>query len=338
MGIQELEAGTVRAHELYGDYWFNGEPVPILAQRGNVVLLDFWDYSSAVCLHSIAYIKDWAEKYVPHGLVVVGVHTPRFTFGRDPENVQRALHRLGITYPVVMDNEALAWSHYGNRIWPAQHLIDRDGYVRLVNAGGGKFGATEHALQTLLLSAGLINTLPSPTAAMADTDRTGSVCYRATPELFAGYLRGSMGNIEGYAPESAIHYADPGIYLEGKFYVSGDWSNDREDLRLVGEHPGHMVVRYAALQVEAVLSGAGRGGVEIEVRQDGDFLTERNRGSDVRVGDDGRSILTVHEPRSYELVSNREHGEHLLKLTSSGGMSLYALSFAPGAIPELISG
>jgi thiol-disulfide isomerase/thioredoxin len=338
MTIRDFESGTIRAHELYGDYWFNSDPVPVLAQRGYVVLLDFWDYTSSACLHSIPYVIDWHRKYAPQGLVVLGVHTPRFPFGKEPENVQRAIHQLGIPYPVVMDNEAMVWSRYGNRVWPAQHIVDRNGFVRFVNAGGGSPGATEHELQTLMLDAGLLNDFPDLTEPIRETDRPGAVCYRATPEIFAGYLRGSMGNIEGYTPESAIHYTDPGIYVEGKFYVAGDWSNDREDLRLVGEGGGEVLVRYSALEMDAVLSVLNGSAIELEVLQDGEYLAPDMFGKDVRRDEKGRSIVTVREPRSYDLLHNREHGEHLLRLVAPrGGVTLYALCFTPGAIPVLIS-
>ena len=339
MTILDFEPGTVRAHELYGDYWFNSEPVPVIAQRGRVLMLDFWDYSCAASVHAIRYVNDWHRKYSAEGLIVIGVHAPRFSFGKDPESVRRAVDRLGIKYPVVMDNDGIIWSRYRNRLWPAQHIVDRDGFVRFMNEGGGNFATTEHVIQTLMLDAGLLSDLPPLTSPMYDVDRPGAAHYRATPEIFAGYLRGSMGNVEGYGPESEIHYADPGIYLEGRFYVGGDWSNDREDLRLVGEKEGHIVVRYGGLDVDVVIAASGKTAADIKVHQDGRSLTAENRGEDVRIEADGRSLLTVGEARSYNVVRNREHGEHILKLTApKGGLLLYSFSFAAGAIPELISG
>jgi hypothetical protein len=208
-----------------------------------------------------------------------------------------------------------------------------------MNEGGGNFAATEHVIQTLMLDAGLLGDLPPLTAPMHDADRPGAAHYRATPEIFAGYLRGSMGNVEGYGPESEVHYDDPGIYVEGRFYVGGDWSNDREDLRLVGEKEGQIVVRYGGLDVDVVIAASGKADTDIKVHQDGSSLTAENRGEDVHIDADGRSLLTVGEARSYNVVRNREHGEHILKLTAPrGGVSLYSFSFAAGAIPELISG
>lgn len=339
MTIRDFQPGIVRPHEIFGEYWINSDPVSVLAHRGDVILLDFWDYTSTGSLRALPYLKDWFAKYSPHGLIVVGVHTPRFAFGKDTEALQRAVQRLGIRYPVVTDNDAMIWSRYGNRQWPAQYLIDRDGFVRFANIGEGGYAATEHVIQTLMLDAGMIASLPELTAPFRDADRPGVVCYRATPELFAGYLRGSMGNVEGSTPESEMHYADPGIYVEGRFYVEGDWSNDRDDLKLVGDHGGHILLRYSAQDVSAVFSAETGHPVEVDVRQDGTFLTQETRGSDVKMLRGGRSVVVVEESRAYQLVRNREHGEHVLNLTAKrGGVSLYCLSFTPGAIPELIPG
>jgi hypothetical protein len=339
MTIRDFAPGVVRPHELYGDSWFNSDPVSVLARRGDVLLLDFWDYTSTGSLRVLPYLKDWFVKYSPSGLIVVGIHTPRFPFGRDSETLQHAIRRLGIRYPVVMDNDAMIWSRYGNRQWPAQYLIDHHGFIRFANLGEGGYAATEHMIQTLMLDAGLIGALPEMTEPFRDADRPGVVCYRATPELFAGYVRGSMGNVEGSIPESEMHYADPGIYLEGKFYVDGDWSNDREDLKLVGEAEGHIHVRYSAQESTGVFAAEPGRPVEVEVRQDGEFLTQETRGSDVKMQRGGRSVVLVDEPRAYQLVRNKEHGEHVLNLTAKrGGISLYCLSFTSGAIPELIPG
>jgi thiol-disulfide isomerase/thioredoxin len=338
MTLRDFEPGLVRPHELLGDSWFNSDPVSVLAQRGYVVLIDFWDYTCGGSLRAIPYLKEWFKKYSPDGLLLIGVHTPRFSFAREPSLVERAIQRLGIRYPVVMDNDAMIWSRYGNRQWPTRYVIDRNGFIRFAKYGEGAYAATEHVVQTLMLDAGLANDLPDLTGPMRDADRPGVVCYRATPELYAGYLRGSMGNVEGSVPESEMHFADPGIYVEGKFYVDGDWSMDREDLRLVGDGAGTVVLRYSAQGVEAVLSGEANRSVEIEVRQDGEFLSPEERGEDIRLKG-GRSTLVVHEPRAYSLVRNREHGEHVLKLTiPGGGLSLYSFSFASGVIPELITG
>lgn len=336
----ELQPQTIRARELYGDYWFNSEPVPVSALHGSVILIHFWDYTCASCVRSLPYIKEWQTKYREYGLTVVGVHTPRFPFGQDPERVESAIRRFGIRYPVVMDNVAMIASHYDSRAWPTIFLVDKNGFIRFKKEGEGSYAATEHAIQTLLYDAGVGEELPLPMEAIRDIDKTGAVCYRATPELHAGYLRGSIGNVEGYSPESVVRYADPGIYLDGRFYVAGDWMNGRDSLRLeeAGGREGHIILGYQAVEVGGVLRRDGTGRLEVEVRQDDHFLTAETRGEDVRLASNGRSYLLVSEPRLYNIVRNKEYGEHVLRLTArSNAFSVYSFAFLTAVIPELVS-
>jgi len=339
MTIQDILPQTVRARELLGDFWFNSEPVPMAAQRGQVVLLYFWDYAAASCVRMLPYVEEWNRKYGPLGLVTVGVHTPRFAFGRDPAHVQKGIARLGVKFPVVMDNDALIALQYDMRALPETVLVDKDGFIRYRNQGEGGAVAVEHALQALLYNAGVGAELPGVMDPLREADRPGAVLYRATPELFAGYARGGVGNVEGYAPESVVAYADPGIYIDGRMYAAGPWRCERECLRLAGEREseGHVIASYQGLDVQCVLEpGAGKK-AEVTVRQDSEFLGA-NRGDDVRLDGRGRSYLLVDEPRLYTLVKNREYGEHVIRLSSGGqGFALFGIAFSTAVIPELVS-
>jgi len=340
MHAQEIESQTIRAGEMYGDFWFNAGPVLVSALRGQVVLVEFWDYTDGGSIRTLPYVTAWSRKYAPFGLVVIGVHSPRFPFGKDPENVRSAITRFGIPFPVVMDNEQLIAARYDVRSWPTMVLIDKDGFIRYRSSGDGGYGATEHAVQTLLYGAGVGEELPLLMEPLREADRTGAICYRATPDIFAGYLRGSIGNVEGYNPESVLRYADPGIYLDGRFYADGVWMNARECLRLEsgGEGEGRLIVEYQAAEVNAVMEAEGGPGLEVTVRQDDRFLDAHNKGEDIVIAADGRSYLRIDEPRSYGLVRNREYGEHTLKLSSMcNGLALYAFTFVSSVIPEQIS-
>jgi thiol-disulfide isomerase/thioredoxin len=340
MTMRDILPQTDRARELLGDFWFNSDPVPLAALRGQVILLEFWDCTSAACVRTFPYVIEWRRRYKNSGLVVVGVHTPRFSFGKHPEHVQGAIARLGIDFPVVMDNESLIASNYGCRSIPELVFIDKDGFIRYRSAGEGNYGAIEHSLQALLYNAGVSEELPMVMEPLRNADSAGAVCYRATPELHAGYLRGSLGNVEGYSPESVVGYNDPGIYLDGRFYADGEWMNGRDFFRLERSNgkEGHIIVPYQGLDVDSVLAPEGAKQVEITVRQDDGYLSAANRGDDVRIDAKGRSFIVVDEPRLYNLVRNREYGEHVLKL--GGGnkrFSLYTVSFSTAVIAEVIS-
>lgn len=337
--MQDILPQTVRARELLGDFWFNSEPVPITALRGQVVLLYFWDFACAGCLRMLPYVAEWEKRYATLGLVTVGIHTPRFSFGKKPGHVQEAVAREGIRFPVVMDNEALIAMQYECRVLPEILLVDKDGFIRYRNAGDGNVAAIEQALQALLYNAGVGAVLPMIMDPLRETDRSGAICFRATPELFAGYLRGSVGNVEGYAPESVLSYSDPGIYLDGRIYADGDWRSERECLRLTGDSgcEGHVLARYQGLDVQAVLEPEGEKKAGITVRQDNEFLSA-NRGEDVRLDKGGRSYVVVDEPRLYNLVRNREYGEHVIRLSVGGHrFAIYSFAFATAVITEVIS-
>jgi hypothetical protein len=340
MTIQDILPGHTRAHELYGDFWFNGEPVSVAGHRGEVFLIDFWDYTSVESSRTIPYMREWHRKYAPSQLLVVGVHSPRFRFGRDPERVQTALAKLGIEYPVVMDNDHLVWTSYGNRVWPTKHLVDRNGFVRYRGIGEGSYLALEHAIQNLLSDASRMHDFPDLMAPLRDTDNPDAVLFRGTPEVFAGYLRGSIGNIEGYSPESVVDYTDPELYVDGRIYLNGLWMNERDCLRWSGDTgTGHMVFPYAGSELYAVLESPRGQSVMLEVLHDGLPLTDDNKGDDVVIDQRGISTVTVRDPRLYLLVKNPEHGNHTLKLIPRGPrIGVYAFSCVSSVIPEVIAG
>jgi thiol-disulfide isomerase/thioredoxin len=107
--------------------WFNSSPLSINALRGKVVLVDFWTYGCVNCVNTLPHVTALYAKYRDRGLVVVGVHTPEFPFERSSANVQAALKRHGITYPVAQDNDSQTWNAYRNEYWPAQYIIDQNG-------------------------------------------------------------------------------------------------------------------------------------------------------------------------------------------------------------------
>ena len=327
-----------RAPELYGDYWLNSEPVSISALRGYVILLDFWDYSSAGCVRSLPYVNEWHRKYREFGLVVIGVHTPEFKFGKKPEHVARAIQEMGISYPVVMDNEGIIWTAFANRNKPTRSLIDKDGFVRYSNSGEGNPEEFERAIQILLMDAGMHGELPALMEPIRDTDRHGAMCYRQSADVALGYLRGTFGNVEGFSPESTVEHDDPGLHLPGRFYAKGIWTNGRECMRFGGGENGYILANYEAMEVNAVLHGEGGKACTIIVEQDGLMLNDGNKGEDVMLDEKGFSRLHIGSPRSYHIVQNKEFGGHTLKLRPlQGGVEIYSLSFSTGVIPELIS-
>lgn len=160
-------------------HWLNTDPLTMQQLRGKVVLVDFWTYTCINCIRTLPYVTSWYNKYKDQGLVVVGVHTPEFEFEKDTANVQAALKRFGITYPVAQDNNYGTWNAYSNQYWPADYLINQQGQIVDTHFGEGDYAATEAKIRDLLKISGTTTTL-------SDTTPTGSI----TPETYLGSARG----------------------------------------------------------------------------------------------------------------------------------------------------
>jgi thiol-disulfide isomerase/thioredoxin len=130
--------------------WFNSAPLNMAKLRGKVVLVDFWTYGCVNCVNTLPYVTELYAKYKDRGLVVVGVHTPEFAFEKSASNVQAALKRHGISYPVAQDNESQTWNAYGNQYWPAQYIIDQSGKIVFQHAGEGQYEQIDRTIARLL--------------------------------------------------------------------------------------------------------------------------------------------------------------------------------------------
>lgn len=148
--IRLAEAGG-KAPEFKGlSNWFNSAPLSMSALRGKVVLVGFWTYGCVNCVNTLPHVTQLYEKYKDRGLVVVGIHTPEFPFERSTGNVQAALKRHGITYPVAQDNDSATWNAYSNKYWPAQYIVDQNGNVVYTHAGEGAYDVMDRTVAKLL--------------------------------------------------------------------------------------------------------------------------------------------------------------------------------------------
>jgi thiol-disulfide isomerase/thioredoxin len=130
--------------------WFNSAPLDIADLRGKVVLVDFWTYGCVNCVNTLPHVTALYNKYRDRGLVVVGVHTPEFPFERSAGNVQAALKRHSITYPVAQDNDSKTWNAYRNQYWPAQYIVDQTGKIVFQHAGEGQYEEIDRTVARLL--------------------------------------------------------------------------------------------------------------------------------------------------------------------------------------------
>ena len=123
--------------------WLNSEPLTPDGLRGKVVLVDFWTYTCINWLRTSPYVRAWAEKYKDQGLVVIGIHTPEFSFEHELDNVRREITDLNVDYPVAVDNDYAVWNAFSNNYWPALYLIDANGHIRYHQFGEGSYEQSE---------------------------------------------------------------------------------------------------------------------------------------------------------------------------------------------------
>jgi thiol-disulfide isomerase/thioredoxin len=134
--------------------WLNSVPLTVADLQGKVVLIDFWTYTCINWLRTVPYVRAWAARYKEQRLVVIGVHTPEFSFEQDVDNVRRAAKERGVTYPIAIDNDRAIWNGFGNHYWPALYFIDGAVHVREHHFGEGNYEESELRIRQLLAAAG----------------------------------------------------------------------------------------------------------------------------------------------------------------------------------------
>src|SRR5215212_4425818 len=169
--------------------WLNSEPLGPAELRGRIVLVDFWTLTCINWLRTEPFIRAWSQAYRDDGLVVIGVHTPEFSFEHDLDRVGRATRERAIDYPVAVDNDYAIWNAFANRYWPALYFIDADGVIRDEHFGEGRYEESERVLQQLLgIDRERVSVEGRGVEAAADWD------HLRTPETYLGGSRGTPGD------------------------------------------------------------------------------------------------------------------------------------------------
>jgi cytochrome c biogenesis protein CcdA/thiol-disulfide isomerase/thioredoxin len=284
--------------------WFNtagNQPLSLRGLRGKVVLVDFWTYSCINCQRALPHVEGWYNDYKKDGFVVVGVSAPEFAFEHVVSNVQSAAGRLGIGYPVAVDDNLDTWNAYSNEYWPADYLIDPTGVVRAYSFGEGGYGSMESNIRMLLSAIG-VRDLP-PRSDIPDTTPTSDAL---TPESYLGYDR--LQNLVGSSviPDKAVTYHAPSTIPSNDLAFAGTWTVHHEGATAGPDASLHL--HFTANDVYLVLSGHGTIGVS--------FAGRRLR--TVRVGG---------VPTLYTLFSGTELQSGELTLDVSPGVEAYDFTF-----------
>lgn len=314
--------------------WINSEPLTLKNLRGKVILVDFWEYSCINCVRTLPYLKSWYERYHKYGFEIIGVHTPEFEFGKDRNNVETAMQKLGVVWPVVLDNDYKIWGAWENSVWPREFLLDQEGVVQHDHSGEGGYQETEALIQKLLREKNPEAKFPAVMELVRDIDHPASVCFRTSPELYAGYERGSLGNPEGYVRKKIVEYEAPtGEIKEDVIFVAGKWKNNLQNLqRAAGEVAEStnlwIGLKYHSKGVFAVIKPETDPGFKVYIEQDGKPIDKNDAAEDIQFDTDGRTYFVVDEARMYRLINNQEYGVHMLKMfPTSDSFGLYTFTF-----------
>lgn len=304
--------------------WLNGAPLTAADLKGKVVLVDFWTYSCINCLRTLPYVKGWADKYKQAGLMVVGVHTPEFAFEKDPTNVRDAVKRLGVTYPVALDNNYAIWKAFNNEYWPAEYLIDAQGRIRAHMFGEGDDAAFEKLIQKVLAENGA-SAVPGGTVQGMDNgieaERSGQ---EQSPETYVGYARAQgFSSTPAVKQDTAETYALGGLQADG-WGLEGRWTVGAENARLE-QAGGGIAYRFQARDLHLVL-GPAAGGKPVRFRV---TIDGHAPGADHGVDTDAQGNGVVTDNRLYQLLRLKDGaGDHSFMITFlDPGVEAFAFTF-----------
>ena len=270
--------------------WLNSKPLTLTELHGKVVLVDFWTYTCVNWRRTLPYVRAWAQKYKQDGLVVIGVHTPEFSFEKDLANVRRATKEMDVDYPVAVDSNYAIWRAFDNEYWPALYLIDAKGNVRAHHFGEGDYQKTERTIQELLGEAGarvdhnLASVDPHGLEVAADWDDVRST------ETYIGSERGQR-RVD----------AEPDRLRLNEWTLVGDWSVGKE-AAVLKQADGRIAYRFHARDVNLVMGPVKPGStLRFRVLVDGK-APGTNHGGDV----DANGYGTVSRQDTYQLIRQRK--------------------------------
>jgi thiol-disulfide isomerase/thioredoxin len=299
--------------------WLSSEPLGPAELRGHVVLVDFWTLTCINWLRTAPFVRAWSGTYRDDGLIVVGVHTPEFSFEHQIELVRRAIDAYHIDHPVVLDNDYEIWNAFDNHYWPALYFLDADGNVRDSHFGEGHYPQSERLIQKLL---GVDRDLVSVEGLGVEADADWQ--HLRTPETYLGYGRGErLASIGGVSLDETNVYEIPNRLHTNRWALAGKWTIGQENVMLDAPN-GTIAFRFQARDAHMVLSSASPDPIPFTVLLDGE-APGPSHGEDI--DEDGNGVLA--EGRLYQLV--RQHDvvrKRTLEITfRDQGAEAYAFTF-----------
>lgn len=245
---QSLPEGLGAMPNLNGGVaWLNSAPVNSRSLNGKIVLVDFWTYTCINSLRALPYVKGWATQYQKSKLVVIGVHTPEFSFEKQQTKVKAALGDLHISYPVVMDSNYRIWQDFDNHYWPAFYIIDAKGRIRYEHFGEGAYGDSERVIQELLKDNGATNLDRNLVNDSAHDIEAPPGDDEGSPESYIKYrLAERFSSLDKMNHHKQMMYRPPATLRLNHWGLSGSWNRNAESA--VSQAPsGQIVFRLHSL-------------------------------------------------------------------------------------------
>ena len=294
-GLQDGLATPYAAPELAGIHsWLNSGPLDLQSLRGKVVLIDFWTYSCINCIRTLPYLTRWDTQYRDQGLVIIGVHSPEFAFEGKLANVQAAVEKFGIRYPVALDNDFATWKNFKNEYWPAHYLIDRNGQVVYTHFGEGKYDVTENNIRHLL-ALGRAD-IAAPKSAAADSQ---------SPETYLGSARA----------ERQVLDKTTALPLHG-WRLSGQWRTAPEFNQSMAAGDA-LEFHFDARKVFLVMASSDGQPRHVKITVDGKSVPTAS--ADVK-----NDMVTVTDARLYELYHGTSSAAATIRIEArEPGLCLY---------------
>ena len=299
--------------------WLNSDPLGPAELRGHVVVFDFWTLTCINWLRTVPYVRAWSESYRDDGLIVVGVHTPEFSFEHNNDRVRQAAHERALVYPVAVDNDYAIWRAFDNHYWPALYFVDAEGAIRDQHFGEGRYEQSERLIQHLL---GVERTLVSVKGLGVEAEADWQDLQ--TPETYLGYGRGQrFASPGGSQFDDRRFFELPERLRLNEWALAGKWGVESEKV-VLEESGGSIAFRFQARDAHLVMSGCAQRPVPFQVRVDGE-APGPSAGGDV--DQNGSGLLG--EGRLYQLLrAHDEVRERTVEIRFlEAGIEAYVLTF-----------
>jgi thiol-disulfide isomerase/thioredoxin len=281
--------------------WLNSGPLKTKALRGKVVLINFWTYTCINSLRPMPYVKSWAAKYKNEGLVVIGVHTPEFSFEHERSNVEWATRTFNISFPVAIDSDYNIWQEFHNEAWPAQYIVDSKGQIRYRHYGEGEYAEMERVIQRLLKGNGAAGFDENTVSVSGIGVEAAPSNDQRSPETYVGYRQAErFTSPEKVARDSRRTYSTPASISLNQWGLVGSW-NVGAEAAVLQAVPGNVLFRFHSRDLNLILAPTKDGkSVRFKVTLDGAAPGDNNG---VDTGEDGNG--EIREPRMYQLIRKK---------------------------------